>query len=207
MTERPHTFPGLDEAAMSPDPIAEFRAWYERARESGVREPDAMALATADGAARPSVRMVLLRGIDEHGLSFFTNYESRKASELFANPHAALLWYWPELDRQVRIEGTVERATERESDEYFRSRPRESRLAAWASPQSRVLPDRATLERRYDELAHEYEARDVPRPPTWGGFRLRPHVIEFWQGRPHRLHDRVRYRLVAGSWTRERLAP
>jgi pyridoxamine 5'-phosphate oxidase len=205
--ERAHPFPGLDEALMSSDPIAEFRAWYERAREAGVRDPDAMAIATADADARPSARMVLLRGIDERGFFFNTNYESRKGSELLANPHAALLWYWPELDCQVRIEGPVERVTERESDDYFRLRPRESRLAAWASPQSRVLPDRQTLERRYAELAESYRDRDVPRPPTWGGFRLRPQTLEFWQGRPHRLHDRIRYRLVAGAWVRERLGP
>jgi len=205
--ERAHPFPGLDEAMMSSDPIAEFRVWYERAREAGVRDADAMALATADTDARPSARMVLLRGIDDRGFFFNTNYESRKGSELLANPHAALLWYWPELDRQVRIEGPVERVTERESDDYFRLRPRESRLAAWASPQSRVLPDRRTLERRYAELTESYRDRDVPRPPTWGGLRLRPHTIEFWQGRPHRLHDRIRYRLVAAAWVRERLGP
>ena len=206
--ERPHVFPGLDEATFSPDPIAQFRAWHERARVTNARDPDAMALATANEDWRPSVRMVLLRGYDAGGFLFFTNYESRKGGELRTNPQAALLWYWPELDRQIRVEGTVERASSEESASYFSTRPRESQLAAWASPQSRVVEDRDGLERRMAELADRYRGAPVPRPDHWGGFRVRHDRIEFWLGRPHRLHDRLCYsRSSDGTWQLARLAP
>jgi pyridoxamine 5'-phosphate oxidase len=151
--------------------------------------------------------MVLLRGYDSHGFVFFTNLESRKGRELAARPWAALLFYWPELDRQVRIEGRTERASDEESDAYFALRPWQSRVSAWASPQSQVLASRRELETRYQTLSEAYRERDVPRPPNWGGYRLVPDTLEFWQGRPHRLHDRIRYRLEGSAWRRERLAP
>ena len=195
----------LDETAVDPDPLRQFAAWFEEAGAAGVRAPEAMALATATSDGRPSVRMVLLKGFDERGFVFFTGYESRKGAELAANSRAALLFHWDPLGRQVRIEGPVERVSEGESDAYFRSRPRGAQISATVSPQSRVVESRASLE----ALAAELEAGgdDIPRPPTWGGFRVRPETYELWQHRANRLHDRLRYRRNGGGWTIERLAP
>jgi pyridoxamine 5'-phosphate oxidase len=205
--ERDHVGPGLLESDCADDAIEQFRRWYSRALDAGLPQPDAAALATAGADGRPSARMVLLRGYDSHGFVFFTNLESRKGRELAARPWAALLFYWPELDRQVRIEGRTERASDEESDAYFALRPWQSRVSAWASPQSQVLASRRELETRYQTLSEAYRERDVPRPPNWGGYRLVPDTLEFWQGRPHRLHDRIRYRLEGSAWRRERLAP
>jgi pyridoxamine 5'-phosphate oxidase len=198
----------LREADVDPDPFGQFRAWFEQACAANLLRPDAMTLATTTADGRPSARMVLLRGCDERGFAFFTNYDSRKAEELDANPQAALVFYWPEFDRQVRVEGPVERLPAEESDAYFRGRPRGSQLSAWASPQSRVIDGREVLERRVEELTAAYLDRDVPRPPFWGGYRVVPVVIEFWQGRANRLHDRLRYLREADSrWRIERLGP
>ncbi len=199
---------GLAETDLDRDPIKQFRSWLAQALAAQLPEPLAMTLATATAAGKPSARMVLLRGFDERGFVFFTNYESRKAQELQSNPQAALVIYWPELDRQIRIEGRVARVTPEESDAYFQSRARGSRLGAWASPQSQVISDREALDRRMQELSAEYQEKDVLRPPHWGGYRLTPESIEFWQGRDNRLHDRLRYRrLDSGGWLLERLAP
>ncbi|HLJ95360.1 MAG TPA: pyridoxamine 5'-phosphate oxidase [Gemmataceae bacterium] len=198
----------LHETELHSNPFRQFQLWLDEAIAARLPQPLGMALATATVDGRPSVRMVLLRGLDERGFAFFTNYESRKARELEANPRAALVFYWAELDRQVRIEGTVERLSAEESDVYFRSRERGSRLGAWASPQSQVIASRDFLERRMEELTARYTEGDVPRPPYWGGYRLLPAVIEFWQGQPSRLHDRLRYRRCdRSSWLVERLAP
>jgi pyridoxamine 5'-phosphate oxidase len=198
----------LNEADVDADPIQQFRVWFESAQNAQLDLPEAMALATATPEGSPSLRMVLLRGLDKRGFVFFTNYESRKGLELAANPHAALMFYWHELDRQVRIEGTVERISARESDDYFAGRAWGSRVGACASPQSRVIPNRNVLESRFDELMAQYPDENIPRPAHWGGFRVIPTVIEFWQGRPNRLHDRIRYRLSEeGRWLIERLAP
>ena len=199
--------PALLESALASDPIEQFRRWYAEARAAGGPEPDAMALATAGPQGSPSARMVLLRGFDADGFAFYTNFESRKGGELAANPRAALLFHWPLLDRQVRIEGAVERLTDAQSDAYFNQRPLGSRIAAWASPQSRVIENRDALEREVERRTREFRHHAIPRPPFWGGFRVRPERIEFWQGRLHRLHDRLRYRATDGGWTIERLAP
>jgi len=197
----------LDEKDVARDPIVQFARWFQEALNSGFTEPNAMTLATADAQGRPSARILLLKGYDARGFVFFTNYESRKGRELEENPYASLLFHWVELERQVRIEGRVEKVAPEESEEYYRSRPLGSRVGAWASPQSRVLADRASLERRLGELTQQL-GEDPPRPPHWGGYRLVPECLEFWQGRPSRLHDRVRYALVsAGNWRIERLAP
>jgi pyridoxamine 5'-phosphate oxidase len=203
-----HNRSRLLEEDVDPDPIRQFLAWYEDASQSGVAESNAMALATATPDGRPSVRMVLLRGVDERGFTFFTNYESRKAREIEANPRAAFVFFWHELERQVRVEGRIERASAAESDDYFRSRPKGARLGAWASPQSDVVASRDVLEARFRGLEDQYPHDDIPRPANWGGYRLMPDSIEFWQGRPNRLHDRLRYtRRDKGSWRIERLAP
>jgi pyridoxamine 5'-phosphate oxidase len=201
------TLSPLDEAHVDADPIVQFGHWFAEAEAADLIEPTAMTLATADASGRPSARMVLLKGFDERGFVFYTNYGSRKADELGDNPAAALVFWWPPLQRQVRIEGTVERVPGQESEAYFRTRSLGSRLGAWASHQSQVIAGRDELERRLQELAERYRDGDVPLPPFWGGYRLHPEVIEFWQNRPNRLHDRLRYRRVAGSWTMERLSP
>ena len=197
----------LDEAHVSPDPVAEFDRWFSQAQEAKVLEPNAMALATATRDGTPSVRMVLLKGFDERGFVFFTDYRSRKGAELEGNPRAALAFYWGELERQVRITGTVELTSAQESEEYFRTRPRGSRLGAWVSHQSRVIPSRDLLESRLREVEERFPTDDVPLPPHWGGYRLRPEEVEFWQGREDRLHDRIRYLRDGSGWKVERLSP
>ena len=189
------------------DPLAELERWLRRARRAGLPEPEAMALATADARGRPSVRMVLLRGLDARGLVFFTNYRSRKGAELQRRPHAAVVLYWARLARQVRVEGRVRKLSDRESDAYFASRPRGARLAAWASDQSRAIRSRDALLARYLDLRRRFRGRDVPRPPHWGGYRIEPRAIEFWAGRPHRLHERRLYTRRPGGWRLELLAP
>jgi pyridoxamine 5'-phosphate oxidase len=198
----------LRERGVDPDPFRQFAAWFEAAAAAGVRAPEAAALATASAGGAPSVRMVLVKQTGDPGFVFFTNYESRKGSELEANPRAALLFHWDALGRQVRIEGDVERIGDAESAAYVRSRPRASQLSALASPQSRPVADRERLEQRVAELAERHEGVDLPIPDFWGGFRLVPREFEFWQHREDRLHDRLRYsREDGGGWRIERLAP
>jgi pyridoxamine 5'-phosphate oxidase len=198
----------LDETKVPANPIALFRRWFNEAIASGSRLPDSMTLATATADGKPSARMVLLKGVEDHGFVFYTNYNSRKARELDDNPRAALVFYWSQLDRQVRIEGAVERISGSESDEYFQTRPRESQLGAVASPQSEVIESRKVLEDRFRELDREYRDQPVERPAHWGGYRLKPDLIEFWQNREGRLHDRILFeRQAGGSWTIKRLAP
>jgi pyridoxamine 5'-phosphate oxidase len=189
------------------DPLAQLAHWYEHAVAAGLPEPEAMALATATPDGAPSVRFVLLKGVDERGVEFYTNYESRKGRELAANPQAALAILWRPLQRQVRLEGTVERLSGEESDAYFATRARLSRIGAWASRQSTEIPDREWLEARVDEYEARYPGEDVPRPPHWGGYVLRPHAIEFWEGRPNRLHDREVFTRGADGWASRRLSP
>ena len=202
-----YTRAGLTESDADTDPIAQFRRWFDTALGADLHEPNAMTLATATPEGRPSARIVLLKGFDERGFVFYTSYEGRKSEEIEANPRCALVFYWGELERQVRVEGGVSRIPEEESDEYFGSRPRGSQLGAWASEQSRPVERRDALEERLRNLEAEYEGREVLRPPFWGGYRIEPEVIEFWQGRENRLHDRLVYRRSGGSWRRERLQP
>jgi pyridoxamine 5'-phosphate oxidase len=204
---REYTREALAEADVDADPVVQFGRWFEQAEQAGCPEPTAMTLATATPDGRPSARMVLLRGFDERGFCFYTNYESRKGVELAANPRAALVFWWGELERQVRIEGPVAPTSRAESEAYFHSRPSGSQLSAAASPQSRVIQDRAVLERRVAELATGSADGQVPLPDFWGGYRLTHEVVEFWQGRPNRLHDRLRYRRAGDGWKIERLAP
>jgi pyridoxamine 5'-phosphate oxidase len=197
---------GLSEADADPDPILQFAAWMDQAQAAGVPEPNAMTLATCTPDGHPSARVVLLKHFDDRGFVFFTNYESRKGRELAANPRAALVFFWVDLERQVRIEGTVGLTTPEESDLYFRSRPLESRRGAWVSRQSEVVSGRAELEREMAAIRQRF-GDDVPRPPHWGGYRVAPSALEFWQGRPSRLHDRLLYTWVGNGWRRERLSP
>jgi len=199
---------GLSELAASEDPIAQFREWFAAAEASGLLLPESMALATATADGAPSVRMVLLKGVDESGFRFFTNYESRKAGELDENPRAALCFHWSVLERQVRVEGEVERLSHDESEAYFQSRARGSQIGAWASEQSRPIAGRGDLEARVAEIEHRFEGQAVPLPEFWGGYVLRPARIEFWQGRANRLHDRLAYtRRDDGAWEVTRLQP
>jgi pyridoxamine 5'-phosphate oxidase len=202
-----YTRAGLDIADVDPDPIVQFHEWFEKVTDADLHEPNAMILATASPDGKPSARTVLLKGYDERGFVFYTNYEGRKANEIEANPMCALLFYWGELERQVRIEGRAGRLSGEESDAYFAGRPRGSRLGAWASEQSRPAEDRRVLEERVRALEAEYEGREIPRPPFWGGYRVEPEEIEFWQGRENRLHDRLVYRRDHGAWRIERLQP
>ena len=196
----------LDETASAPDPLDQFRVWLDQALQGELPEPNAMTLATVGANGRPSTRVVLIKGFDARGIVWYTNYESRKGQELAQQPHAALQFHWVELERVVRIEGRVEKTSAEESDAYYQSRPLDSRLGAWASPQSRVISSRAVLVKAAAEAALRH-ALQPPRPPHWGGYRLVPDTWEFWQGRKSRLHDRLRYRLNASGWQRERLAP
>jgi pyridoxamine 5'-phosphate oxidase len=197
----------LDIADVDPNPFRQFDTWFKQAVDAQLPEPNTMTLATVDERGRPSARIVLIKGVDERGFVFFTNYESRKGRELAQNPYASLLFYWIELERQVRIEGSVAKTSAEESDLYFASRPLGSRIGAWASEQSKVIESRAFLEAREREFSAQY-GDSPPRPPHWGGYRLIPDAIEFWQGRPSRLHDRMRYtRTGSDDWTIDRLSP
>ena len=198
----------LDRADLPADPLDLFHAWFADAQAAGVVEPNAMTLATAAPDGRPSARIVLLKGADARGFSFYTNHDSRKGRELDAHPVAALVFWWGPLERQVRVEGRVERVGTAEADAYYASRPRGSRLGAWASPQSAEIPDRSPLDARLADAEVRFAGADVPRPDFWGGYRVVPDAVEFWQGRPSRLHDRFLYRLgAAGGWQPSRLAP
>ncbi len=201
------TLPPLREEEVDPDPLAQFRAWLDEEVRAGLRLPAPMLLGTATPAGRPAARTVLLNGFDARGFAFFTNYESRKGRELADNPRAVLLFVWAGHARQVGIEGRVEKLSAAESDEYFRGRPRDSQLGAWASRQSAVISGREVLDERVRQLAGQFRGLAIPRPPYWGGFRLDPEAIEFWQSRPDRLHDRLRYRRLEGRWHIERLSP
>lgn len=199
---------GLHESEVDANPFYQFQRWFDDARAATPIEPNAMALATVGNDGRPSLRMVLLKDMDERGFVFYTNYESRKGRELADTPWAALTFFWPEMERQIRIEGRVEPVSAEESDAYFHSRPVGSQLSASASHQSQVISGREVLEERVAELSAQYQGQEIPRPADWGGFRVIPDTIEFWQGRPNRLHDRLRYRLLAdGRWQIERLSP
>lgn len=202
-----YTLSGLDKTDVLPDPIAQFRQWFDAALSARVPEPNAMHVSTVTAQGRPDGRIVLLKDVSDTGFTFYTNYESRKGKELTDHPFATLTFFYPELERQIRIEGRVEKVSAAESDAYFNSRPRGSQIGAWVSHQSTVIDNRDVLEARQRELEAQFVGQPVPRPPYWGGFRVVPDVLEFWQGRPSRLHDRIRYRKDGDNWLIERLSP
>lgn len=202
-----YTLGGMDDSYLGANPIDLFDRWFREAVNSGINEPSAMALSTLGTDGYPQSRIVLLKGYEEEGFSFFTNYESQKGNALAQYPKASLLFFWPELQRQIRITGKVEKTSVEESEEYFRSRPRGSRLGAWTSEQSQEIPSRKTLEERYEVFDRKFPEEDIPKPPHWGGYRLTPLTFEFWQGRENRLHDRISFRKENGKWRTARLAP
>lgn len=205
---REYSLQQLNKKDAHPNPFEQFTLWFDQAVAAKLPEPNAMTLATATSDGKPSARMVLLKDYDERGFVFYTNYKSRKGQQLLANPWGAIAFWWTQLERQVRIEGQIEQVSAEESDAYFHSRPQDSQLGAWASEQSQVIDSREVLEQRLQQLKKEYETKTIPRPPHWGGFRLIPVAIEFWQGRPSRLHDRLLYQRTAeGSWMIQRLSP
>ena len=204
---RDYTLAGLSEADAGRDPFTLFHHWFDQASAANLLEPNAFTLATATPTGIPSARTVLLKLFDERGFCFFTNYNSRKGDEMAANPHVAMMFLWHELERQVRIEGRAEKTTAQESDDYYRQRPLGSRLGAWSSPQSEVIAERSVLEEQQKQLLARFANGEPPRPPHWGGYRIVPTVFEFWHGRPSRLHDRIRFRLVNNAWVVDRLAP
>lgn len=204
---REYTLGGLRRADLLPDPIAQFRKWFDEAMRAEVLEPNAMTLATANAQGEPSSRTVLIKAVDERGFVFFTNYESRKGRDLTANPKASATFYWRELERQVNVFGTVTKVPRAESETYFQSRPLGSQYAAWASTQGAVVSDRTSLESKLAEIKEKYSTRKVPLPAYWGGYVIAPYAVEFWQGRPNRLHDRFRYLKQADRWQIDRLSP
>ncbi|MEP7382051.1 MAG: pyridoxamine 5'-phosphate oxidase [Gemmatimonadota bacterium] len=204
---RDYSLASLDVADVDGDPIVQFSRWFEEARRADILEPNAMTLATCTPDARPSARIVLLKDVSPHGFAFYTDFRSRKGDELAANPRAALVFLWKEIERQVRIAGMVERVSREESEAYYRSRPAGSRIGAWASRQSAVIPSRDTIEEAVASITAQYPTDDIPLPPHWGGYRVVPEELEFWQGRSSRLHDRLRYRRSTLGWTVERLSP
>ena len=197
----------LDEADVDNNPITQFKKWFDQAVDAQVFEPNAMTLATADKAGRPDARIVLLKGVDENGFRFFTNYLSAKGKELKRNPYAALVFFWSDLERQIRIEGTVEKLDKETSEEYFNTRPIASQIGAVASPQSQIIPNRTFLEEKFEELKTKSDGKSIAKPAHWGGYIVKPTRIEFWQGRRSRLHDRINFELIKGNWIKTRLAP
>lgn len=197
----------LDESNVSENPFDQFSIWMQEAVEAKILEPNAMALATANKKGIPSARIVLLKNIDRHGLVFFTNYESKKSKDLMENPNASVVFFWKELERQLRVSGSVEKISKKESEEYFKTRPYESRLSAWASKQSSEIPGRKSLEEKFSEMKNRFGEDNIPLPDFWGGFRLIPKEFEFWQGRVNRLHDRIVYQKKNDAWKIVRLAP
>ncbi len=203
-----YTLAGLSQGDLDSDPIAQFNVWFQQALDADLLEPNAMTIATATPDGKPTARIVLLKGVDKRGFVFYTNYESQKGQQLIANPYAALVFLWDKLERQVRVEGKVVKLDREESEAYFHSRPKASQLGAWASDQSRVIPNREVLEQKLEDLQTQYKDETVPIPEHWGGFRVIPNRIEFWQGRPSRLHDRLVYNLQDdGNWQVRRLSP
>jgi pyridoxamine 5'-phosphate oxidase len=197
----------LDEKDVHQNPVTQFSKWFQEAMDAKANEPNAMVLSTVSTEGKPSSRIILLRNFDDNGFVFYTNYDSRKGEEIAKNPNAALLFFWPELERQVRIEGVLQKQTSEESDLYFNSRPRSSKLGAWTSAQSKVVANRKVLDEEFEKFARKYPKENVPRPEHWGGYILKPLSIEFWQGRPSRLHDRLLYTAGKENWKIERLAP
>ena len=205
---REYSLNELNEKTISASPFGQFEKWFNEALNAKVLEPNAMNLATITVNNRPTSRIVLLKGFNEDGFSFFTNYQSAKGKELDQTPFCALNFFWPELERQVRIEGSVDRVTSEQSDNYFKTRPRESQIGAWASPQSTIISSRALLEERYESIQKKFDGKEnITRPKQWGGYLVKPFLLEFWQGRPGRLHDRIQYTLIEREWKVSRLAP